>query len=476
MVGILLIAIASFYFIFWLFLATKSKRDRKKIHKAEQNRQHEIHIAQLRAEEEQAERKRIHAERVAREEQESQVTHALKETLKLQQEAQKRQELEAGENRKKLKSQIAEALKKQEAEEAKRKLAYKQELEKEKAKRELALKEEQLNAKRQLEREASELRAKHVKRQLELEEADTQAKLLEQKTIEAKKKRTARKQVGRLININEFTAVELEAAINEAINQDLIEAEFYNRVNIQFEWEAFELDAEALEVALTKALKLKALESEAEYAGVNSVAKHTKSPRLLTKTPEALLQRLLPRVEAQKPDWLEFQKLLGKHNISRLYHFTDRENLASIRASGGLLSWYSCKENDISIARPGGSEFSWHLDTNKGLADYVRLSFIPDHPMMYIARGDGRIKSPIVLEIDPVVIFLQQTKFSSMNAAKSGVFAAGSLEKFSELKFNVFHKRYFDLVEDEKPYYQAEVLIHRMLPAKYILNLNRFPA
>ena len=188
------------------------------------------------------------------------------------------------------------------------------------------------------------------------------------------------------------------------------------------------------------------------------------------------MQKLLPKTATNKADWQAFQQLLNQHNITRLYHFTDRENLASIRAAGGLLSWYSCKENDIAIPRPGGSEVSWQLDSNKGLADYVRLAFIPDHPMMYVAKRDGRIKSPVLLEIDPAVIFLQETKFSLMNAAKNGVSAAGDIQKFSELKFNVFRKRYFDLAEMDKPYYQAEVLIHRMLPAKYILNLDRLPA
>ena len=196
------------------------------------------------------------------------------------------------------------------------------------------------------------------------------------------------------------------------------------------------------------------------------------APAKPTKT---LTQKLLPAVATKKTDWSAFQQLLKQHNITRLYHFTDRENLASIRAAGGLLSWYSCKQNDIAIPRPGGNETSWQLDSNKGLADYVRLAFVRDHPMMYIAKRDGRLKSPVLLEIDPDVIFLQETKFSLMNAAKNGVSATGDLERFSGLKFEVFRKSYFDLSEVDKPYYQAEVLIYRMLPANYILNLDRLP-
>ncbi|WP_151087413.1 DarT ssDNA thymidine ADP-ribosyltransferase family protein [Hymenobacter baengnokdamensis] len=230
--------------------------------------------------------------------------------------------------------------------------------------------------------------------------------------------------------------------------------------------------ATEIELLESESLFWKTVEEEREW---RYEIEQVKSKRGLVTTPERLIKKLLPSVETQKKDWFKFQQVLKKHNISRLYHFTDRENLASIRAAGGLLSWYSCKENSISIARPGGSEFSWQLDARKGLADYVRLSFIHDHPMMYIAKQDGRLKSPILLEIDPAVILLQPTKFSLMNAAKSGVTATGDLEKFMELKFDVFRKKYFDLTDEEKPYYQAEILIHRMLPAKYILNLDQLP-
>ena len=63
-----------------------------------------------------------------------------------------------------------------------------------------------------------------------------------------------------------------------------------------------------------------------------------------------------------------------------------------------------------------------------------------------------------------------------MNAAKSGVTAAGTLEKFSALKFPLFRKKYFDLSIEDKSFYQAEVLVHKMLPAKYILNIDRVEA
>lgn len=271
----------------------------------------------------------------------------------------------------------------------------------------------------------------------------------------------------------ELSAAELEVVETEALYLETVESELYDRER-GFEWEAYELECIAQD-AMEEEYALNNLEFEEEEWFLRYEVGQVKPARRLVTTPARLIEKLLPGKETQKKDWLKFQQALKKHNISRLYHFTDRENLVSIRAAGGLLSWYSCKQNDIGIARPGGSEASWQLDSHKGLADYVRLAFIPDHPMMYVARKDGRLKSPIILEIDPAVIFLQETKFSEMNAVKNGVFANSNLDKFSEIKFNIFSKRFFDLTDDEKPYYQAEVLVHRMLPAKYILNLDRLP-
>jgi hypothetical protein len=175
-----------------------------------------------------------------------------------------------------------------------------------------------------------------------------------------------------------------------------------------------------------------------------------------------------------KDNWREFQKILQEKNITKLYHFTDRANLQSIKQNGGLLSWAYCKQNNIAIPRPGGSELSWVLDRQKGLQNYVRLSFVADHPMLYVAQNDGRIVNPVILEISTDVIFKKETKFATRNAAKSGVMANGTIEKFNAIKFSVLRSRYFDLDENEKPFYQAEVLVWEKVPLDKILNINKF--
>ena len=104
---------------------------------------------------------------------------------------------------------------------------------------------------------------------------------------------------------------------------------------------------------------------------------------------------------ARRDNYLSFKELVDFHNIKKLYHFTDRENLESIIEKGGLYSWADCEAKGIRVAKPGGGELSKSLDRRANLQHYVRLSFTTEHPMMYAAMNDGRITNPVVLEFAP---------------------------------------------------------------------------
>lgn len=41
------------------------------------------------------------------------------------------------------------------------------------------------------------------------------------------------------------------------------------------------------------------------------------------------------------------------YGITKLYHFTDRDNLDSIVTNGGLYSWADCEAKGINIPKPG---------------------------------------------------------------------------------------------------------------------------
>jgi hypothetical protein len=163
---------------------------------------------------------------------------------------------------------------------------------------------------------------------------------------------------------------------------------------------------------------------------------------------------------------------LRRHNITKLYHFTDPENLPSIRQHGGLLSWYYCEQHNIRIPRPDESPTSWILDQEKGLQNFVRVSFVSDHPMMVAAERDGRLVRPVVLEIEPEVVYLLNSRYANQNAARNSVLTSNSFEYFSSIHFPLFNRRYYEISPEERNFYQAEVLVLEKIPIESILNIN----
>lgn len=178
---------------------------------------------------------------------------------------------------------------------------------------------------------------------------------------------------------------------------------------------------------------------------------------------------------AYKNNYDEFKKLIEQHHITTLYHFTDRENLESIIKNGGLYSWADCEQKGISISKPGCSMSSRDLDRRDNLQNFVRVSFVREHPMMYVAMNDGRISNPVVLEIDPEVIYWQDSLYADRNATKNGAHVGSSIDDFSQLHFNSFKaKKHFDLDADEQKFYQAEVLVKNHIPLQFIKNIGNF--
>jgi hypothetical protein len=180
-------------------------------------------------------------------------------------------------------------------------------------------------------------------------------------------------------------------------------------------------------------------------------------------------------VMEKKSNWQDFEQVLKDGRISKLYHFTDRDNLESIIKNGGLYSWKDCEDKGIQIAKPGGSGTSRSLDQRDGLEYYARLSFVPDHPMMYVAMDDGRISNPVVLEIDIEAALWEDTLYADRNMTKNGANVGGTLDDLKAVHFGLFWgRRYFDMNDEAKMYYKAEVLVKHFIPLKYITNIGNF--
>ena len=82
------------------------------------------------------------------------------------------------------------------------------------------------------------------------------------------------------------------------------------------------------------------------------------------------------------------------HGVTRFFHFTDVSNLESIKKHG-LVPWVSLSSKVKSV----NSVASRNLDAEKGLSNFVRLSFCKKSPMMFVALKDRRIVRPVILEI-----------------------------------------------------------------------------
>lgn len=187
--------------------------------------------------------------------------------------------------------------------------------------------------------------------------------------------------------------------------------------------------------------------------------------------PLSLVDRFRTFVEREnwKEDWHRFEAALNTHGVKHLYHFTDVRNLDSIREYGGLYSYWGCKQKGIEVPAPGSDRNSRVRDQSQGLQDYVRLGFNQNPPMLHIAREAERIKDYAILEVDPSVAYLRSTCFSNINANDGQARVGGDFETFEQIRLHIATRRWEG--EEEKRYFQAEVLVEGHVPLDFIENL-----
>tara|TARA_R110002073_G_scaffold312586_4_gene484113 strand:+ start:4869 stop:6746 length:1878 start_codon:yes stop_codon:yes gene_type:complete len=193
---------------------------------------------------------------------------------------------------------------------------------------------------------------------------------------------------------------------------------------------------------------------------------------LLQKKTKEENQRLA-KLEKYKEGKKEILNFLRSKGITCFYHFTDESNINSIKLNGGLYSWSFCLNNDIEINKPGGDHTSRDLDVRYNLENFARLSFAKEHPMQYVALRGGRLRSIKKLEIDIEIATFKSTLFSNMNATKNGHRVGDDLSFLkNEIKFDVIKQlHYYNLSPEDKPFYQAEIMVEEHIESKYITNL-----
>ena len=105
--------------------------------------------------------------------------------------------------------------------------------------------------------------------------------------------------------------------------------------------------------------------------------------------------------------------IISKYSFDGIWHFTDKSNLDSIQKNKGLLALGELERRGIGIPSPGGNEWSHDADRIKGLDEYVHLAFVDDHPMLFRAKQEERIKDPIWLKIRSEIILGATVRFCS---------------------------------------------------------------
>jgi hypothetical protein len=161
--------------------------------------------------------------------------------------------------------------------------------------------------------------------------------------------------------------------------------------------------------------------------------------------------------------------------IPRLYHFTDRRNLDSIRAQGGLHPLSNLVKRGVNIPAPGGNQWSRDADELKGMGRYVHLCFRSNHPMEFLARQDGRIGDSIFLEIHPSVMQFAGVMFTPDVSNKAGVQAVPIAQATELIDFEVLYTRtdWSDQAIQQrlKQAEKYEVLVPCHIPLTHIRNI-----
>lgn len=214
----------------------------------------------------------------------------------------------------------------------------------------------------------------------------------------------------------------------------------------------------------SKGFNVAGVMSKVDQKTYNFVLKH------FTKAVEIIPSIGTPTEISYKHNIDKFIKIISKHGITGLYHFTDESNLDSIKRHKGLYSWQKCLDNGIKINKQASNELSRDLDKKKGLENYVRLSFTKDHPMMHVAVSNGAIDKPKILKIDVDVLYWLETKYSDVNAAANYANIGGELTHLKNIDFKIIKSGKWKN-EDEKHKLQAEILVKEHIPIKYIKNI-----
>ncbi len=105
------------------------------------------------------------------------------------------------------------------------------------------------------------------------------------------------------------------------------------------------------------------------------------------------------------------------------------------------------------------------MDSSFGLDGFVRLSLVPEHPMMFVAGKEGRIAEAAIFEISVDIVDREGTLFSDQNTNRHD---CSIQDTPYHLHFDTMREPdHFELPWWEKPFFQGEVLVSGGVPLEY---------
>jgi hypothetical protein len=157
-------------------------------------------------------------------------------------------------------------------------------------------------------------------------------------------------------------------------------------------------------------------------------------------------------------------------SILYLYHFTDASNLQTIREMGSLFSSAMLRRRGIKDFRPGGNQWSLNADAKSGMDRYVHLCFIDRHPMVHVAKQEGRLERVVYLRVDPGVLRLDGVRYSAGVSNKTGIEVCDMRDAKIDLEVLYERMNWSDpgVYARRRAAEKCEILVPDHVPMKYL--------
>ena len=161
---------------------------------------------------------------------------------------------------------------------------------------------------------------------------------------------------------------------------------------------------------------------------------------------------------------------LRNNNIECFYHFTEKKNIPSIKANGGLLSYKRAFDKGVKITHSKDMQSSRDIDSKLDLEDYARASFCKYLPKIEERKMAGH--ELVLLKISTEVAEFETTMFTDIEATHLPQNRGPLLEDLMKVNIKATQKDYCSSDDSDYLAYQAEVLIKGIIPLKYIKNIE----